>query len=297
MGAVLVVIGEEGEAVAAAPASSTRDEARAPATVESPSTSPDAKVRATPLVRRIAQELGVDIASVTGSGSDGRSPRTTCAQPCRAAAGHRRAAGSGSAACVGRSSSISRLPTGDSGRHLRRGMRLHGRRPRAARTADAEGDGSRPTGVPRAQRETRRRRNRLSRSVRPRGGRPDGCGSRRARRPRLRYGLARRARGGGRAAGCVGARGNAHTGGAPRLDLHGHERRQAGRPFRHPTDQPSRSRDPRRPPHRRAPGRAEGDVVARSIGHVSVTFDHRVVDGARGGVRASSHRQARGADP
>ena len=109
MGAVLVVIGEEGEAVAAAPASSTRDEARAPAR-SSASTSPDAKVRATPLVRRIAQELGVDIASVTGSGSDGRVTEDDVRAAVSGGGGHRRAAGSGSAACVGRSSSISRLP-------------------------------------------------------------------------------------------------------------------------------------------------------------------------------------------
>ena len=106
VGAVLVVIGEEGEAVAAAPASSTRDEARAPYG-RAPSTSPDAKVRATPLVRRIAQELGVDIASVTGSGSDGRVTEDDVRAAVSGGAGHRRAAGSRSAACVGRSSSIS----------------------------------------------------------------------------------------------------------------------------------------------------------------------------------------------
>jgi pyruvate dehydrogenase E2 component (dihydrolipoamide acetyltransferase) len=54
VGAVLVVIGEEGEDGGQTPAGS------------------DPKVRATPLVRRIAQELGVDLAGVTGSGSDGR---------------------------------------------------------------------------------------------------------------------------------------------------------------------------------------------------------------------------------
>jgi pyruvate dehydrogenase E2 component (dihydrolipoamide acetyltransferase) len=62
VGAVLVVIGDQGEAAAVADGS--RGQARA---VPDP-----AKVRATPLVRRIAQELGVDLASVIGSGPDGR---------------------------------------------------------------------------------------------------------------------------------------------------------------------------------------------------------------------------------
>jgi pyruvate dehydrogenase E2 component (dihydrolipoamide acetyltransferase) len=59
VGAVLVVIGDKGEA-AAGPESGRQ----APA-----GTIP---VRATPLVRRIAQELSVDLASVRGSGADGR---------------------------------------------------------------------------------------------------------------------------------------------------------------------------------------------------------------------------------
>src|SRR5262245_58420019 len=64
VGAVLVVIGDDGEAVADVPAEESG--AQAPAV-------PDAgRVRATPLVRRMAQELGVDFAGVTGSGPDGR---------------------------------------------------------------------------------------------------------------------------------------------------------------------------------------------------------------------------------
>ena len=68
VGAVLVVIGEQGEAVAPAPASAPQ---ASPA--PSPQSASDGgKVRATPLVRRIAQELSVDLAAVRGSGPDGR---------------------------------------------------------------------------------------------------------------------------------------------------------------------------------------------------------------------------------
>src|SRR4051794_4110348 len=52
VGTVLVVIGEDGAA---------------PKVAE-----PPARVQATPLVRKIAQELGVDLASVTPSGPGGR---------------------------------------------------------------------------------------------------------------------------------------------------------------------------------------------------------------------------------
>jgi pyruvate dehydrogenase E2 component (dihydrolipoyllysine-residue acetyltransferase) len=71
VGAVLVVIGDQRETVADAPASATQPHGEAPFVAPS-STAPEPKVRATPLVRRIAQELGVDLGSVTGSGTDGR---------------------------------------------------------------------------------------------------------------------------------------------------------------------------------------------------------------------------------
>jgi pyruvate/2-oxoglutarate dehydrogenase complex dihydrolipoamide acyltransferase (E2) component len=71
VGAVLVVIGDQRETVADAPASPTQPDEEAPFQAPS-STAPEPKVRATPLVRRIAQELGVDLGSVTGSGNDGR---------------------------------------------------------------------------------------------------------------------------------------------------------------------------------------------------------------------------------
>jgi pyruvate dehydrogenase E2 component (dihydrolipoyllysine-residue acetyltransferase) len=56
VGTVLVVIGGDG---AAAP-------------VEAPRQPPAEKVRATPLVRKVAQELGVDLATLTGSGPQAR---------------------------------------------------------------------------------------------------------------------------------------------------------------------------------------------------------------------------------
>jgi pyruvate dehydrogenase E2 component (dihydrolipoamide acetyltransferase) len=68
VGTVLVVIGEDG----AAPAQVEQpraEEAPQKKAVERP---PAAKVRATPLVRRVAQELGVDLASVEGTGPQSR---------------------------------------------------------------------------------------------------------------------------------------------------------------------------------------------------------------------------------
>src|SRR5205814_4051540 len=69
VGTVIVVIGD-GESPAAAP----RIAAPAPRRVAQGQT-PDPEstsVRATPLVRRVAQELGVDLASVPGTGPQGR---------------------------------------------------------------------------------------------------------------------------------------------------------------------------------------------------------------------------------
>jgi pyruvate dehydrogenase E2 component (dihydrolipoamide acetyltransferase) len=59
VGTVLVVIGKDG-AAAPAPAAPKREPERAE------------KVRATPLVRRLAAELGVDLATVAGTGPQGR---------------------------------------------------------------------------------------------------------------------------------------------------------------------------------------------------------------------------------
>ncbi len=70
VGTVLVVIGEDG----AAPAGVEQPRAEeAPQKAAGAGTrEPSAKVRATPLVRRVAQELGVDLGSVAGSGPGGR---------------------------------------------------------------------------------------------------------------------------------------------------------------------------------------------------------------------------------
>jgi pyruvate dehydrogenase E2 component (dihydrolipoamide acetyltransferase) len=71
VGTVLVVIGDGAAPAEAAPAA-----ADAPKTsVESPrlmGSGTDSKVRATPLIRRMAQELGVDLAQIAGSGPQGR---------------------------------------------------------------------------------------------------------------------------------------------------------------------------------------------------------------------------------
>jgi pyruvate/2-oxoglutarate dehydrogenase complex dihydrolipoamide acyltransferase (E2) component len=74
VGTVLVVIGEDG----AAPAETDQphaDEApaqKAPSGGQAPGPGPAGRVRATPLVRRLAQELGVDLESLTGTGPQGR---------------------------------------------------------------------------------------------------------------------------------------------------------------------------------------------------------------------------------
>jgi pyruvate dehydrogenase E2 component (dihydrolipoamide acetyltransferase) len=74
VGTVLVVIGEESADPAATPAPQQAPPA-APARRErvTGSQSPGAgRVQATPIVRRVAQELGVDLASLQGSGPNGR---------------------------------------------------------------------------------------------------------------------------------------------------------------------------------------------------------------------------------
>ncbi|MDQ3994902.1 MAG: E3 binding domain-containing protein, partial [Actinomycetota bacterium] len=71
VGTVLVVIGEDGavadEQPRAEPAPQQEAAPASPVSAPSP-----ARVRATPLVRRVAQELGVDLATVTPTGPDGR---------------------------------------------------------------------------------------------------------------------------------------------------------------------------------------------------------------------------------
>ena len=70
VGTVLVVIGGHGSAPAAAPVERPASEPVAQPEAAGPPS--DEKVRATPLVRRVAAELGVDLAGVTGTGPQGR---------------------------------------------------------------------------------------------------------------------------------------------------------------------------------------------------------------------------------
>jgi pyruvate dehydrogenase E2 component (dihydrolipoamide acetyltransferase) len=71
VGTVLVVIGEDGAAPAVAEEQPRAEPAPQQEAAEA-STEGDATVRATPLVRKIARELGVDLASVSGTGPQGR---------------------------------------------------------------------------------------------------------------------------------------------------------------------------------------------------------------------------------
>src|SRR4051794_38808419 len=66
VGTVIVVIGGDG---GAAP---TVEKAPADAPKQAAARSGEANVRATPLVRRLAQELGVDLATIAGTGPQGR---------------------------------------------------------------------------------------------------------------------------------------------------------------------------------------------------------------------------------
>jgi len=68
VGTVLVVIGGDGSGPAPVPGTETRPK-QTPAPAPPPG---DSKVRATPLVRKVAAELGVDLAAVGGSGPQGR---------------------------------------------------------------------------------------------------------------------------------------------------------------------------------------------------------------------------------
>jgi pyruvate/2-oxoglutarate dehydrogenase complex dihydrolipoamide acyltransferase (E2) component len=76
VGTVLVVIGEDGAARAVEPrADPSATRAEAPPAIDRGETrgpGPTGRLRATPLVRRIAQDLGVDLATVPGTGPQGR---------------------------------------------------------------------------------------------------------------------------------------------------------------------------------------------------------------------------------
>src|SRR5881397_3270993 len=72
VGAVLVVIGDEGEQLLRSVDTVPSELSVTDPVVAVVPPEPLAAVRATPLVRRIAQELGVDLASVPGTGPGGR---------------------------------------------------------------------------------------------------------------------------------------------------------------------------------------------------------------------------------
>ena len=72
VGTILVVIGEDGVQLSTPTPPPRRDRSRGLA----PGRAPAGRVRATPLVRRFAQELGVDLGQVTGSGPQGRVTET-----------------------------------------------------------------------------------------------------------------------------------------------------------------------------------------------------------------------------
>jgi len=72
VGTVLVVIGGDGSEPAPADAEQPRAEPAPTQKAASDNLSQGEKVRATPLIRKVAAELGVDLASVTGTGPQGR---------------------------------------------------------------------------------------------------------------------------------------------------------------------------------------------------------------------------------
>jgi pyruvate dehydrogenase E2 component (dihydrolipoamide acetyltransferase) len=83
VGTVLVVIGGDGAALEPEDVEQPRAEPAPDQRAASNTVLQGDKVRATPLIRKVAAELGVDLASVTGSGSQGRITE----QDVRAAAG------------------------------------------------------------------------------------------------------------------------------------------------------------------------------------------------------------------
>ena len=86
VGAVLVVIGEPGEAIPSQEEPSVESTQRVESAV---SGSPAQKVQATPLVRRIADELGVELVTVIGTGPGGRITEDDVRSAATPAEGHR----------------------------------------------------------------------------------------------------------------------------------------------------------------------------------------------------------------
>ena len=247
---------------------------------------PRASVRATPLVRRIAQELGVDLATVTGTGPRAGSPRRDVAA---------RPAGTAAARAGGTARAAARRPPADRRAHgasaprgaagdLGRGVRLRAARPaRAARAGRAEG------GRALSLQEYPELNARLEGDEIVYLDRYDlGVAVQTEQGlvvpvvPRLRLELDRRARRRGRAA-------------SPTAPAPGSSRPRSC------ADRPSRSRAPassaasstRRSSttprwrssasagSRRAPSCGTARSSSGRSGTIAVTFDHRVIDGAR----------------
>ena len=112
VGTVLVVIGGDGDVPDEQPRAEPAEQQEAAAAVEQPA--PTGRVRATPLVRRVAQELGVELEGLTGTGPQ----RRITEEDVRAASGSvpggqgpRGLAGNRCAASGARSPSTWRAPT------------------------------------------------------------------------------------------------------------------------------------------------------------------------------------------
>jgi len=72
VGTVLVVIGGDGSVVEERPSAPAQEAAPPAVAKRLPAAPAGERVRATPLVRRVAQELGVDLAALAGTGPQGR---------------------------------------------------------------------------------------------------------------------------------------------------------------------------------------------------------------------------------
>jgi pyruvate/2-oxoglutarate dehydrogenase complex dihydrolipoamide acyltransferase (E2) component len=89
VGAVLVVIGEEGEQLLRAVETAAQPSADAEPVVAIVPTDPAAAVRATPAVRQLAKQLGVDLVGLPGTGPGGRIVEDDVRAAVRSAGGRR----------------------------------------------------------------------------------------------------------------------------------------------------------------------------------------------------------------
>ena len=260
----------------------SRSAGRAAGRSASPAARTD-KVRATPLVRRLAQELGVDLATDRGHRAAGAHHRGRRSR--------RRSRGSGAQPAERR----------EPIRGIRRQMfehltRAHREIPPVTwveecdftdvdlkRLAAARAEGGRgvAAGVPGAERARRRQRARLARPLRHRHRGADRAGARRPGRARLRLAFARRARRRGEA-----PRRAAQAGKLAPEELRGgtftvtSAGKSAGLFVTPLINHPQVAILGVYRIEERAVVR-DGEVVVRRMGNVSVTFDHRVIDGKR----------------